>query len=199
MERRQFGEDAPGLRLGVDRLVDGVLVPVQDQPDAGPRRLDLSATTSSISGAPRLAPAPPSAISIGQREQVRIEPLSDRAADPDEITGEVLRPELAPEGRPRIAEPEAAAGDAETVDRATGKPLPRTVPRTLTSDWDDLLIESRSEGAFAALADRGLTETTIPWGSIGIVLAASAVVGVLASLWPAHRAAKTDPLEAISD
>lgn len=49
------------------------------------------------------------------------------------------------------------------------------------------------------LADSGLTETTIPWGSIGIVLAASAVVGVLASLWPAHRAAKTDPLEAISD
>lgn len=49
------------------------------------------------------------------------------------------------------------------------------------------------------LADSGLTETTIPWGSIGVVLAASAVVGVLASLWPAHRAAKTDPLEAISD
>ncbi|KAA0919948.1 FtsX-like permease family protein [Dietzia sp. ANT_WB102] len=49
------------------------------------------------------------------------------------------------------------------------------------------------------LADSGLTETTIPWGSIGVVLASSAVVGVLASLWPAHRAAKTGPLEAISD
>lgn len=49
------------------------------------------------------------------------------------------------------------------------------------------------------LADSGLTETTIPWGSIVVVLASSAVVGVLASLWPAHRAAKTGPLEAIAD
>ena len=49
------------------------------------------------------------------------------------------------------------------------------------------------------LADSGLTETTIPWGSIGIVLLSSAFVGVLASLWPAHRAAKTGPLEAIAD
>jgi len=32
-----------------------------------------------------------------------------------------------------------------------------------------------------------------------VVLASSAVVGVLASLWPAHRAAKTGPLEAIAD
>ncbi|WP_245847433.1 ABC transporter permease [Dietzia natronolimnaea] len=51
----------------------------------------------------------------------------------------------------------------------------------------------------SVLADSGLSETTIPWGNIGVVLVASAVVGVLASLWPAHRAAKTDPLEAISD
>ena len=49
------------------------------------------------------------------------------------------------------------------------------------------------------LADSGLTETTIPWGGIVVVLASSAVVGVLASLWPAHRAAKTGPLEAIAD
>ena len=49
------------------------------------------------------------------------------------------------------------------------------------------------------LADSGLTETTIPWGSIAIVLVASAFVGVLASLWPANRAAKTEPLEAIAD
>ena len=49
------------------------------------------------------------------------------------------------------------------------------------------------------LADSGLTETTIPWSSIGIVLLSSAFVGVLASLWPANRAAKTGPLEAIAD
>lgn len=49
------------------------------------------------------------------------------------------------------------------------------------------------------LASSGLSETTIPWGTIGIVLVCSAFVGVLASLWPAHRAAKTSPLEAIAD
>lgn len=49
------------------------------------------------------------------------------------------------------------------------------------------------------LASQGLQMTTIPWGSIGIVLLSSAFIGVLASLWPAHRAAKTDPLEAIAD
>ena len=49
------------------------------------------------------------------------------------------------------------------------------------------------------LAASGLSETTIPWGTIGIVLVCSAFVGVLASLWPAHRAAKTDPLAAIAD
>ena len=51
----------------------------------------------------------------------------------------------------------------------------------------------------SVLADSGLSETTIPWGTIGIVLVCSAFVGVLASLWPAHRAATTGPLEAISD
>ncbi|WP_291084317.1 ABC transporter permease [Dietzia sp. UBA5065] len=51
----------------------------------------------------------------------------------------------------------------------------------------------------SVLADSGLSETTIPWGTIGIVLVCSAVVGVLASLWPAHRAAMTGPLEAIAD
>ena len=54
-------------------------------------------------------------------------------------------------------------------------------------------------GGVTVLADSGLTETTIPWGGIVVVLASSAVVGVLASLWPAHRAAKTGPLEAIAD
>lgn len=49
------------------------------------------------------------------------------------------------------------------------------------------------------LASSGLQMTTIPWGMIGIVLVCSAFVGVLASLWPAHRAASTGPLEAITD
>ena len=49
------------------------------------------------------------------------------------------------------------------------------------------------------LARDGLVEAQIPWGTIAVVLVSSAVVGVLASLWPAHRAARTSPLEAIAD
>lgn len=44
----------------------------------------------------------------------------------------------------------------------------------------------------------GLLEVVVPWGSIGVMLVASAIVGVLAAAWPAHRASKTPPLAAIA-
>ncbi len=40
---------------------------------------------------------------------------------------------------------------------------------------------------------------TVPWGQLIWMLVGSAVVGVIAALWPAHKAAKTPPLEAITD
>ena len=40
---------------------------------------------------------------------------------------------------------------------------------------------------------------TVPWGQLVLMLLGSAVVGVIAALWPAHKAAKTPPLEAIAD
>jgi putative ABC transport system permease protein len=45
----------------------------------------------------------------------------------------------------------------------------------------------------------GITTWTLvlPWGRLALTLAASALVGVVASLWPARRAAKLDVLEAI--
>ncbi len=49
------------------------------------------------------------------------------------------------------------------------------------------------------LAAWGLGAPVIPWSLIVITLVASAVVGVLAALWPAVRAARTGPLEAIAD
>ena len=49
------------------------------------------------------------------------------------------------------------------------------------------------------LAEWGLGAPVIPWSLIAITLIASAVVGVLAALWPAVRAARTGPLEAIAD
>lgn len=48
------------------------------------------------------------------------------------------------------------------------------------------------------LADSGLDKITFPWLQIVAMLAGSGVVGIVAALWPASRAAKTPPLEAIS-
>jgi putative ABC transport system permease protein len=47
------------------------------------------------------------------------------------------------------------------------------------------------------LEDQGITLLGIPWGLIAIVFAATALVGVLAAVWPARRAANLDVLEAI--
>ena len=48
------------------------------------------------------------------------------------------------------------------------------------------------------LAEEGLSSLVIPWVQLGWMFGASAVVGVIAALWPAHRAAKTPPLDAIA-
>lgn len=49
------------------------------------------------------------------------------------------------------------------------------------------------------LRDQGLNEISIPYGQAVFMLVLSAIVGVLAALWPAIRAARTRPLEAIAD
>ncbi len=49
------------------------------------------------------------------------------------------------------------------------------------------------------LADEGLDVISVPTGQLLWMLLASAVVGVIAALWPAQRAAKTPPLDAIAD
>ncbi|MEP9392064.1 FtsX-like permease family protein [Gordonia sp. VNK1] len=49
------------------------------------------------------------------------------------------------------------------------------------------------------LARWGLGDPVLPWSLMGWTLLASAVVGVLAALWPAVRAARTRPLEAIAE
>jgi len=47
-------------------------------------------------------------------------------------------------------------------------------------------------------AGEGLSALVIPWPQLGWMFGASAVVGVIAALWPASRAAKTPPLDAIA-
>ncbi|NLU83930.1 FtsX-like permease family protein [Rhodococcus sp. HNM0569] len=51
----------------------------------------------------------------------------------------------------------------------------------------------------SALRDEGLESFVVPWGQVIGMLIGSAVVGVLAALWPAVRAARTKPLEAVVD
>ncbi|WP_282779447.1 FtsX-like permease family protein [Nocardia sp. CC201C] len=54
-------------------------------------------------------------------------------------------------------------------------------------------------GFLRTLQDLGLGTIAVPWGQIVGMLIASGVVGVLAALWPAVRAARTPPLAAIAD
>ncbi len=49
-----------------------------------------------------------------------------------------------------------------------------------------------------SLADQGISVLGVPWAVLAIVLVASVVVGVLAAVWPARRAARLDVLGAIS-
>ncbi|MDJ0393766.1 FtsX-like permease family protein [Rhodococcus sp. G-MC3] len=53
-------------------------------------------------------------------------------------------------------------------------------------------------GFVRTLRDEGLSTLTVPWGQLLAMLVGSAVVGVLAALWPAIQAARTRPLEAIT-
>ena len=49
------------------------------------------------------------------------------------------------------------------------------------------------------LRGQGLSVVTVPWGQAVLFLVIAAVVGVLAALWPAVRAARTRPLSAIAE
>lgn len=48
------------------------------------------------------------------------------------------------------------------------------------------------------LVDQGIDQLAIPWGQLAAFVGAAVVVGVLAALWPAHRAARTNILKAIA-
>ncbi|QNG21211.1 FtsX-like permease family protein [Rhodococcus triatomae] len=54
-------------------------------------------------------------------------------------------------------------------------------------------------GFVRTLRDQGLDTFVVPWTQVVVMLVASGVVGVLAALWPAARAARTPPLAAIAD
>ncbi|WP_080794416.1 ABC transporter permease [Corynebacterium pacaense] len=51
----------------------------------------------------------------------------------------------------------------------------------------------------SALRSRGMAPVEIPWTQIGLMLIASVVIGSTAAYFPARRAGRTNPLEAIAD
>jgi putative ABC transport system permease protein len=50
----------------------------------------------------------------------------------------------------------------------------------------------------SALSEEGLEVLAVPWGRLAAFLLLAALVGVLAAVWPARRAAKLDVLHAIT-
>ena len=49
-----------------------------------------------------------------------------------------------------------------------------------------------------ALSDQGITELVVPGGRLALFLALGALIGVLAAVWPARRAARMQVLDAIA-
>ena len=49
-----------------------------------------------------------------------------------------------------------------------------------------------------AVRDQGLEVISVPFGQLGVFLALSVVIGVLAAVFPARRAARLDVLRAIA-
>lgn len=47
------------------------------------------------------------------------------------------------------------------------------------------------------MADQGISEIVVPWGSLALVMVAAVVVGVVAAVVPGRIAARTPPLVAV--
>ena len=77
-----------------------------------------------------------------------------------------------------------------------------TIESVLTAVFGTVLGIGVGAGLAATLptifADEGLTSLVIPWGSLATLLGLAVVVGGVAAVWPAVRAARMDVLEAIA-
>lgn len=51
----------------------------------------------------------------------------------------------------------------------------------------------------STLSGEGLDRIVVPWSQVIVMLIAATLIGVLSAAWPAHRAAATPPLAAITD
>ncbi|MCR6649284.1 MAG: ABC transporter permease [Cellulomonas sp.] len=77
-----------------------------------------------------------------------------------------------------------------------------TVESVLTALFGTVLGLVVGVGLASALptvyADEGLDQLVVPWGGLGTMVALAVVVGVVAALWPAIRAARMRALDAIA-
>lgn len=77
-----------------------------------------------------------------------------------------------------------------------------TVESVLTALFGTILGLAVGVGLAAALptvfAEEGLSTLAIPWGSLGVMVGLALLVGVVAALWPAIRAARLPVLDAVA-
>ena len=77
-----------------------------------------------------------------------------------------------------------------------------TIESVLTAVFGTVLGLGVGAGLAATMptvfADEGFTTLVIPWAPLGVLLALAVVVGAVAAVWPAVRAARMDVLEAIA-
>jgi len=77
-----------------------------------------------------------------------------------------------------------------------------TIESVLTAVFGTVLGIGVGAGLAAVMptvfADQGLSSLVIPWGPLGALLGLAVVVGAVAAVWPAVRAARMDVLEAIA-
>jgi putative ABC transport system permease protein len=77
-----------------------------------------------------------------------------------------------------------------------------TIESVLTAVFGTVLGLGVGVGLAATMptvfADEGFTALVIPWAPLGVLLALAVVVGAVAAVWPAVRAARMDVLEAIA-
>ena len=77
-----------------------------------------------------------------------------------------------------------------------------TIESVLTALFGTVLGIATGAGLAATMTvvfeDQGFTNLAVPWGALVVLLGLAVVVGVVAAVWPAARAARMDVLEAIA-